>query len=121
MTIHEETQPKYWEPVTFKVGDRVRVRLSGECTEAPALGCTAQRLGQPLHEDDENHLTGTIIDDDTVIAQRLGRDSQVRIAINYYRSIGHTYNVLFDEAAPTGITVGAYAAAELELIEAVKS
>ena len=25
-----------WEPVTFKVGDRVRVRLSGECPHLPA-------------------------------------------------------------------------------------
>lgn len=108
--------PVWYEPHTFKVGDRVRVRLSGECRQSPAPGCLSDQRGVPLHMDVDDGLTGVIVSDETVFEHQ---DSFVATwmasaSLNYYRSIGHPYNVLFDEPYVSGVDIAAYAAIELE-------
>jgi hypothetical protein len=112
MTIHDiETAPKWWEPVTFKVGDRVRVRLSGECQSEPHINSGAHHWGNPLHVDSEHRAIGTI-------------ELMDKGSAEYYDSIGHPFTVRFDE--PVRITWrpgqlrprGVFAAAELELLGA---
>ena len=110
MTLHEhETQPVYWEPGRpFQVGDRVRIRLSGECT-APIF-CR-------LCNTEAGHLAG--------IDNALARIDQYDHDADY----GHHYIVRFLRHVPivcpgcggASATRAQFAAAELELIKAASS
>lgn len=109
-------QPKYWEPVTFQVGDRVRVRLSGEClATAHPRSEAALRGVTDIHFANENGRIGTITDPPT--------HRRIDPVMEHYVSQGHrylvTYDVEFRHPAMWGARPdGMFAAAELELIEA---
>ena len=83
-----DTEPRYWEPRTFAVGDRVRIRLSPECalriTWAPSGTITG-------HLEEEDGRTGTVITKEE--ACRV-----VRIPIDaMHTPMSHPYLVRFDE------------------------
>lgn len=50
----------HWEPWAPKVGQRVRVRLNGECQLRPCSGSYYEQIGQQGHPEYENGLTGTV-------------------------------------------------------------
>ena len=94
-----------WEPWTFKVGDRVRVRLSGECRWARF----SKALGDG-HLPVEDGLEGEIVD----------------WPEGWPRGGGHDLAVWFDSppllvdpdtGVPGYLTRASYAAIELELLE----
>lgn len=120
----ETAPPRFWEPVTFKAGDRVRVRLSGECRvpiwpKSWGASNGEQWMHSSFGESYANGLTGVVADpfdqypfiDEELIAE----------AVAYYVEHGHPYDVIFDEPIFFQNIVnhgGMFAAVELELLEA---
>jgi hypothetical protein len=98
-----ESQP------TFKVGDRVRVRLIGECALKPTPGSYFERIGQIGHPEYENGVTGVV----TAVGRRG----------DYLSDQGHTIDVDYDVPCrpllPSGRWMGGgtYCAQELERLE----
>jgi len=99
-----ESEPRYWEPRRFEVGQRVRVRLSPECRHQRIWLPSGLRL--PGHAPEEDGQTGTVL-------MAIGFDPQ---------SDSHTIPVGFDTwfaVAPGLVVRDAYfAAAELEPLDA---
>ena len=94
-----------WQPWTPKVGDRVRIRLSGECQAEVQAGSPMHRAGMLSgHVPDEHGMTGTV---DMVNSREYVRDQ-------------HPYLVQFDRPLFLGNDCSCgdlYAAAELEPLE----
>lgn len=86
--------PAVWEPVSFEVGDRVRIRLSGECQ---------------VHWEDRHAVDVPPIDGQAGVINRVDRD----------RTDRHAYSVRINESfevasVPFGICYGSWCcAAEL--------
>lgn len=80
--IEERPDTEVWEPITFRVGDRVRVRVNPECRIEGNPGSVVHRMGRRGHLPGENGLTGTVIE----VGDKHGRLSQQ----------GHPYEVHFD-------------------------
>lgn len=100
--------PAFYEPWQPKVGDRVRVRLSGECQ---AVCIYYRRAGAPLHKNIPDGRIGTVVEGHPMIDANDAR---------LHARDGHTYPVEFDDAvlAPYGFIVGShFAATELEPLD----
>ena len=132
MTLHEhETQqPIWWEPGRpFQVGDRVRIRLSGECTAKTAQGSVIQGYysSDGLHLPDDDGLDGTIVDLMAQAAEHLEEGYDIADVENlqkHFESIGHPYSVEVHRTTQDGVRypmILPFAAAELELLEAASS
>ena len=110
--LHDsETTPQFWEPVTFKVGNRVRVRLSGECQLEHQQDGPAHRRGHidRGHAPEEDGAIGTVL---------AYRDSP---STDWVAAQGHCIRVEFDDLVVIKghpYSGSYYAAAELELLEA---
>lgn len=76
------TADEVWAPITFKVGDRVRVKVNPECRIKGNPGSVVHRKGRRGHLPGENGLTGTV----TEVGGRCGSLSLQ----------GHPYEVHFD-------------------------
>ena len=100
-------EPRYWEPQTFEIGQRVRVRLSAECQLKPCPGSYYDQIGQVGHPEHENGLTGTVTD--------FKQDER-----DFLAAQGHTIDVEYDiDMRPTigdgrQSRGGVYCALELE-------
>lgn len=94
----------YFEPWTPKIGDRVRVRLSGECQYSVRLGTSGPAIQG--HSAGEDGVTGTVIEWPLAAWMRVGQ--------------GHDFAVEYDGPIESeGLTMrGAeYAACELEPLD----
>jgi hypothetical protein len=92
-------QQDYYEPWVPAVGQRVRVRLSGECRTPPHPESAAARVGNVGHAPWTDGITGVVMSDD-----------------NPYMGEGHRFLVAWDESywyAQQWCTSAAYAAVEL--------
>lgn len=107
----QHIQGTVWVPETarpFVVGDRVRVRLSGECTtngrqynsRTGEIGISYQR-----HIPEEDGKTGTVIE----------RPSYMAPAQRHYVSV--EFDAVFSAGGFKRIVAATYAPAELELIQ----
>lgn len=56
----EQEAPTFWEPYSFKVGDRVRVRLSGECYWEENSRWPGSPF-EPKHPDGEHGAAGVVL------------------------------------------------------------
>lgn len=114
-------QQEYWRGIpewTPKVGDRVRVRLSGECrqvfssaldyNDGPVVGLLPTTPTR--HVDEEHGLTGIV--DVVLVANTLFRGKPIP------SDITHCFCVVFDEPLDGRWKMwgGTYAACELELL-----
>ena len=99
-----------WEPWAPRIGDRVRVRLNGECREV--FKSRNKRTGDVIHDlphaQEHNGLTGTVIERPSHLPAR--------------KNGAHCFFVLLDDpptSSPWGgtTTMAPFAAIELELLE----
>lgn len=86
-----------WEPITFEVGDRVRVRISPECQEH------AKRM-EPKYIEWVQGQTGTVIE--------WGKHAWMK-PIHAVQSPGHCYAVRVDQPWPDGRNKIIVSAAEI--------
>lgn len=105
--LDDTATPLYWEPIAFRVGDRVRVALSDECAQDRAGTLrgelTREEMAMP-HWPQENGMIGVVVN------------------IDRERESGHYYAVEFLPPRPmvsNGMTVYGvtYAAIEMILLE----
>lgn len=104
VVLVDEDEPRYVEPWQPRIGQRVRVRLSGECTGG------AEQRHIPAHGDC-NGLIGTVLE--------FGRAGTLTLGATELFERGHRYYVEFGDGgwfAPGGI----FAAIELEPTEEVQ-
>jgi hypothetical protein len=102
------TEDQFWQPWQWKVGDRVRVRLSGECQLEYHDLSPAKRIAGICngHLSAEDGLTGTVVE--------YGNSPDIHA---FAVKQGHPYSVQWDRNIRTGrFHWGGsnYAAAELE-------
>lgn len=84
VTTDESTEQRFYEPWQPQIGQRVRVRLSGECQwKYPEIGLT----GGFGHAPEMDGRTGVIRKHPCPDMERVAHDAQVD---------GHGYNVQFD-------------------------
>lgn len=115
MTTWEPVTPVIDAPEPFTVGDRVRVRLNGECQQEFSFAIDSPestdivpyRHGtQYGHHDSEHQRTGYV-----------NADIRERFADRDLSNVNaHFYCVWFDEPLPEGDAGATYAASELELL-----
>ncbi len=109
--IQPQVDPGVWQPEgmrPFQVGDRVQVRLSGECQVEGAPTSHDADHGFRGHRPAEHGMTGTVT--------RQKKDNQ------YLHTQGHLYQIDYDTSLKCALCdavggLGSYAAAELVLLE----
>lgn len=126
MSVHESARRVFWEPVTFKVGDRVRVRLSGECLARTVQGSVIEDYysSNALHLPEDNGLDGVVVDLMAQAVDHLEEGYDIADVVNlqrHFESIGHPYSVEIHRTTRDGFQypmILPFAAAELELLDA---
>ena len=118
-TLDESTKSReFFEPWHPEVGQRVRVRLSGECRrplhpEAPARAEGGVEYGHPEEFDG---AIGRVSDALKVYGLIAGFD-YIQEVLDWNAKYGHYYNVEMEMPWPGGWSDGCFAAIELEPID----
>lgn len=116
--VDNQEQRQWWQPIVSalsdwepKVGDRVRVRLSGECQQDGYAGSLKQNIlvSHVGHYPSEEGVTGTV-----VVCAYIERDG---FCIEESHRVVIKFDTAFKDMVPgVAIQRGHYAACELELL-----